>query len=177
MMREVGVVYTIPPEPLDERHTRFFEGAGIRIGVEYRNLDQDRVTDFYAANPEYAAQYEQVKAEHGEFEDDGVTLHVIGADGHEYLRFDCFRDEPHYHYVRKTRPEEPPHNHWIPLDDVANGEPLDWAFGRLRTRLVPMLIQAGADGSAALVAQDEARAATLIDEVEAYARSIEGGKW
>lgn len=172
MMDEVGIVYAIPPEPLDPERTRFFEGAGIRIGVERRELDEDRVTGFYASNPEFAAQYEAVKTAHGRFADDGVTLHVIGPDGHEYLRFDCFRDEPHYHYVRRTEPGEPPHNHWIPLDEVANGDPLDWAIARLRTRLVPMLVQAGADAAAEAIAADADALPGLLDAVEAHARSV-----
>ena len=38
----------------------------------------------------------------GGFADEGVSLHVIDAsDAHEYLRFDMFDDEPHYHYIHK----------------------------------------------------------------------------
>lgn len=173
MMKEVGIVYALPPEPLVEADTRFFEGAGVRIGVEYRHLDGARVAEMYSSNPEYAKQYEAVQAAHdGAIVDDGVSLHVLGPDGHEYLRFDCFEGEPHYHYVHPRPEGEDPHNHWIPLDDIANGEPLAWALARLRTRLPEMLIEA--EGETVAAGVDRAAVAGLIDEVEAYAREVSG---
>jgi hypothetical protein len=43
------------------------------------------------------------KSPEGGFADEGVTIHVFDAsDGHEYLRFDVFDDEPHYHYIHRT---------------------------------------------------------------------------
>ena len=37
--------------------------------------------------------------------DGGPTLRVLDADGHERLRFDCFRKGPHFHYAPSGRDE------------------------------------------------------------------------
>jgi hypothetical protein len=132
--------YSLMPIPPIAAHTNWFEAGGLRIGVEYRLL-----TDAIAA----AAQLEAangsvpgVEAE-GPIDDRGVSLHVFGRqDGEEreFLRFDCFQEDPHYHYV-SWRDKS---NEMIHLDPVADGDPLAWALDRLRHRLLPMLIRAGA---------------------------------
>lgn len=139
--------YSLMPIPPLEAHTDWFEAGGLRIGVEYRLL-----TDAIAA----AVQLETadgtvpgVEAE-GPIDDRGVSLHVFGRqDGEwrEFLRFDCFQEDPHYHYVSwraKT-------NEMIHVDPIADGDPLTWALDRLRGRLLPMLIRAGAGDVAAQV--------------------------
>src|SRR5579859_350315 len=78
-----------------------------------------------------------------ELEDCGVSLHVHGLmDGQwlEHLRFDCFQEEPHYHYVGwRTKT-----NHVLHIDPVADGDALAWALERIRNRLPQMLEHAGA---------------------------------
>jgi hypothetical protein len=131
------------PIPPVEAHTRWFEAGAVRIGVEYRLL-----TDAVAA----AAQLEAASgAERGQttgLDDRGVALHVCGQqDGEwrEFLRFDCFAEDPHYHYVSwRARANE-----MIHLDPVADGDPLAWALERIRTRLPQMLERAGAADVAA----------------------------
>ena len=55
------------------------------------------------------------------FDDYGATLHVNGTvDGLEHLRFDCFENEPHYHYVRNADGG----NLICRIDEVAVGDPL-----------------------------------------------------
>ena len=95
----------------------------------------------------------------------GPTIRVLGAsDDHEYLRFDMFNVNPHYHY------EPPEHDERIlMLDTVADGDAVAWAISRLRDRLTPMLVEADAASIAdALDAQAIARA---IDEVESLVRA------
>lgn len=78
-------------------------------------------------------------------EDGGHTLEVWGAvDGEDtqVLRFDCFRDAPHYH-MPPSRPGS------LPLDRAEVGEPLDWALGCIRARLPEMVTKAGYAGLAA----------------------------
>jgi hypothetical protein len=74
----------------------------------------------------------------------------VGGEGSaqlEYLRFDCFDEDPHYHYISwKQRSNEMLH-----LDPVADGDPLLWALERIRTRLPQMLERAGARELAARV--------------------------
>jgi hypothetical protein len=132
--------YSLMPIPPIEAHTHWFEAGGLRIGVEYRLL-----TDAIAAAADLVAasgDVPGVEAE-GPIDDRGVSLHVVARqDGEprEFLRFDCFQEDPHYHYV-SWRDKS---NEMIHLDPVADGDPLAWALDRLRSRLLPMLIRAGA---------------------------------
>lgn len=131
--------YSLMPIPPIEAHTRWFEAGGLRIGVEYRLL-----TDAIAA----AAQLEAANGDvpgvaGGPVDDRGVSLHVVArqdGEARELLRFDCFQEDPHYHYV-SWRDKS---NEMIHLDPVADGDPLAWALDRLRSRLLPMLVRAGA---------------------------------
>jgi hypothetical protein len=137
--------YSVMPIPPVEAHTSWFEAGPIRIGVEYR-----RLTDAVAA----AAQLEAASgAERGQtlgLDDRGVALHVCAQqDGEwrEFLRFDCFAEDPHYHYVSwRARANE-----MIHLDPVADGDPLVWALERIRARLPQMLERAGAAELAARI--------------------------
>src|SRR5262249_47081166 len=63
------------------------------------------------------------------------------------LRFDCFQEDPHYHYVSWSARS----NEMLHMDPVADGDPLAWALERLRTRLPQMLERAGAAEAAARV--------------------------
>jgi len=131
--------YSLMPIPPIEAHTHWFDAGGVRVGVEYRLL-----TDAIAA----AAQLEAATGDvpgvaEGSVDDRGVSLHVFGRqDGEqrEFLRFDYFQEDPHYHYV-SWRDKS---NEMIHLDPVADGDPLAWALDRLRSRLLPMLVRAGA---------------------------------
>ena len=139
--------YSLMPIPPIEAHTQWFEAGGLRIGVEYRLL-----TDAIAAAADLVAasgDVPGVEAE-GPIDDRGVSLHVVARqDGEprEFLRFDCFQEDPHYHYVSwrdKT-------NEMIHIDPIADGDPLVWALDRIRTRLPQMLARAGAEDVAARV--------------------------
>ncbi len=131
--------YNLMPIPPIEAHTRWFEAGGLRIGVEYRLL-----TDAIAAAARLEAANGDVPGTAGGPVDDrGVSLHVVArqdGEARELLRFDCFQEDPHYHYVSWREKS----NEMIHLDPVADGDPLDWALDRLRTRLAPMLARAGA---------------------------------
>ena len=95
----------------------------------------------------------------------GPTVRVLGSgDEHEYLRFDLFAVNPHYHY-------EPPDDaeRILMLDTVAEGDAVGWGITRLRDRLVPMLDAAGAH--ALTTTLDERTIAAAIDDVEALVRN------
>jgi hypothetical protein len=95
----------------------------------------------------------------------GPTVRVLGTeDEHEYLRFDMFNVNPHYHYEPPTEKER-----ILPVDTVADGEPVTWGLDRLRGRLAPMLTEAGGERLAA--ALDDATLARAVDEVEKLVRS------
>jgi hypothetical protein len=143
--------YSVMPIPPVEANTRWFSAGPLRIGVQYRVLD-DAIAAAATAQLEAATG-----AERGQttgLDDRGVALHVCAEqDGEwrEHLRFDCFQEDPHYHYVshRERR------NEVLHLDPIADGDPLAWALERLRTRLPQMLARAGA---ADVVARLDARA-------------------
>jgi hypothetical protein len=129
--------YDKMPIPPVEEHTEYFDAGAVVFGVEYRLL-----TDAIAA----ASAVESARgtdAGPGSFDDRGVSIHVFaqaGGERREVLRFDCFQEDPHYHYVSWAERS----NEMLHIDPVADGDPLAWALERLRTRLPQMLERAGA---------------------------------
>ena len=168
-MTVLGVVYQVQPQPPEPEHTRWFPAGAVTFGVEHRDVDPAGLAATYADDPAAMAEIEE-KSPEGGFYDSGVSLHVNGTDdGHEYLRFDLFEGEPHYHYVRPSGD----HNHVVPIDPVAHGDLLTFAVGCLRERLEPMLRHAG--GDAVADALDPGVQGPVIDEVEALARRLAAG--
>jgi len=139
----IGKVYTIPPQPPVPEHTHRMPAGNITIGVEYRRVDPASLQATYAGNDAHLAElFERWPG--GGFTDEGVSIHVWGTDdGHEYLRFDVFDDDPHYHYNHLTGPGDEIVNSVIDFDAVALGDMLPWVLECLRTRLAPMLTEAG----------------------------------
>lgn len=158
MPDERGVTrYEVMPIAPVESQTRFFDAGAVVIGVEYRLLD-----DAIAAASETVAADGADRGVATGIDDRGVAIHVFGVRGSErleHLRFDCFEEDPHYHYVSwrdKT-------NEMIHLDPVADGDPLEWALARIRTRLPQMLARAGAADVAARL--DPTRVETILPRV------------
>jgi hypothetical protein len=135
-MNEHITRYDLMPIPPVEARTRWFEAGAVRIGVEYRLLN-----DAIAAAAQTDAASGEVSTEGVSFDDRGVSLHVCAAtgDGQEFLRFDCFEEEPHYHYVSWREKS----NEMLHIDPIADGDALAWALERIRTRLPQMLARAG----------------------------------
>lgn len=142
----VGSRFDAMPIPLVEANTTYFKAGVVDIGVEYRFLTDDILE---------AAIPADVRAEKGidasrppePLDEQGVSLHVCDAANHdEYLRFDAFQGDPHYHYIVPGS-----HNVVIGFDEVAGGDFLTWMYTRLSTRLPEMLREAGADELAAKV--------------------------
>ncbi|GAA4966992.1 hypothetical protein GCM10023205_34620 [Yinghuangia aomiensis] len=177
----VGVVYGIPPQPPVAANTRMLEAGALRIGVEYRDVDPEALRAAYAGNAAQLAELE-AKSPVGGFSDEGVSVHVFDAeDGHEYLRFDLFDGEPHYHYNHRPGPVGEAVNNVVPFDVTAGGDMLEWAFERLRTRLPQMLAKAGGghlvprvDRAALEPVLAEARGLAVAAR-EGYRRAAEAG--
>jgi len=136
--------YDIMPIPPIEAHSQRFEVGPISIWVEYRLLD-DAIAAAHTVNQGYDGTITTI-------DDRGVSLHVLGepAPGEpqvEFLRFDCFDEDPHYHYVSYEHQT----NEMVHLDRHAQGDPLEWALDCIRTRLSQMLERAGATTLAARV--------------------------
>src|SRR4051812_19052204 len=99
--------------------------------------------------------------------DQGVCIHVMGeVDGTptELLRFDCFDQEPHYHYAPTGKNER------RFLDKTTAGNPIGWTLRQLRGSLPAMLERGGFDEVASKL--DAELVASKLDEVEAAAREM-----
>jgi hypothetical protein len=95
----------------------------------------------------------------------GPTVRVLGRDDdHEYLRFDLFNLNPHYHYEPTAE-----NARILGIDTVAEGDAVSWGIARLRGRLAPMLVAAGAQSLAD--ALDDDLLARAVDDVEALVRN------
>lgn len=133
--------YDLMPIPPVAEQTEYFEAGPVTFGVEYRLL-----TDAIAAasDVEGADGSDGAGQRVGEsFDDRGVSIHVFddtSGERLEVLRFDCFNEDPHYHYVSFEKRS----NEMLHIDPVADGDPLIWALDRIRTRLPQMLERAGA---------------------------------
>lgn len=137
----VPITYRTLPVPAMPEHTAMVPAGAVTIGIEYRLLDEAVVLAFYG--PDARAKFDNVApAGMGAVVDeDGLSLHVFGADdGLEYLRFDCFDDAPHYHYLDPATPT----NVVVDFDVVADGPVIEWSLRAIATRLGPMLRHAGA---------------------------------
>ncbi len=133
--------YDKMPIPPIEKHTTYVDAGNVRIGVEYRVLTDDLVA---AIRPTLQGAGGEDEGQLVELDDAGVSLHVFAGpqgDQKEYLRFDCFREDPHYHYVGWSSSS----NEVLHMDPVADGDPLAWSLDRISSRLPQMLARAGAD--------------------------------
>lgn len=167
----VGTVYQVQPQPPDASNTQWFPAGAVTFGVEYRDVDPNGLEATYGSDPDAWAEIVE-NSPTGGFTDTGVSLHVCSTDdGHEYLRFDLFDDDPHYHYVWP----EGDHNQVVPYDSAAMGDVFVFAFACLRERLDTMLRHAHGDVLAdSLVAEDQG---PVIDLVESVALAARDAQW
>ena len=163
----IGKVYGIPPQPPVAEHTYYVPAGNLRLGIEYRSLDPESLVDTYKHDAAQLAEMLE-KSPEGGFTDEGLSLHVCAADGgHEYVRFDVFEGEPHYHY---NHPGPDVINNVIDFDTAAHGDMLPWALGCLRTRLPEMLTEAG--GGALVDGLDQRAVDAAVDEISALAAGV-----
>jgi hypothetical protein len=162
----MGTTYNIMPIPPLEEATTRVPASIVTFGLEVRTLTPKIVNEFYANRADRSAVEEAIE-KMGPPDDGGLSIHVFGTDdGLEYLRFDCFDDGPHYHYVHPREEFQVVHE----IDRVALGHPFPWAVGRLRTRLAEMLVEAGGEQLATHL--DVAAVNSALDEVERLAARV-----
>jgi len=132
---QLGIVASGPPIPPVLEETTFVEAGEVSFGVEYRVLTDEVIeSSTVELDPDRPTG----------FDSRGFTIHVYETRGHrEYLRFDCFDNDPHYHYIT---PGEV--NRVIAYDVAGNGDMWAWTLECLRSRLPAMLEKAGAAGLA-----------------------------
>ena len=116
------------------------ESGPVRFGLEYRHLSGDR----------------------------GIAIHVLGDVGdeeQELLTFDCFDNEPHYHYGPRAK------NQRLYLDKTVTPDPLEWALSLFKGgKLGHMLERAGYSDHAARL--NPATVAEKVAEVERVAHRM-----
>lgn len=131
--------YSVMPIPPVEAHTTWFDAGAVRLGVEFRLLNDAIVA---AARLEDADGDQRGQTRN--LDDRGVSIHVCAEqDGEEreFLRFDCFAEDPHYHYISwRDRSNEMLH-----MDPVAQGDPVEFALESIARRLPALLSRAGAE--------------------------------
>lgn len=151
---QLGRHYDVMPIPMVPEHCVEVAAGPLTFVVESRNLSDE------AINLNALDRGRPDQTFDSGIDDSGACVHVLGAvDGAEWLRFDCFDNEPHYHYVRNHEQS----NQVIRFDQFAEGDPEEWTLQRLRTNLPAMLAYAGAQELADAVATADLSSA--VDEV------------
>jgi hypothetical protein len=146
------------PVPHDPAVTTYVQAGPVTFGVEPRVFDP--VAEAAKLTAEEVAAAGPDALFHAAEPDSGVCLHVFDSvELTEWLRFDCFDGEPHYHYIVPGQG-----NMLVRYDRTANGPMLPWAVGVLRRRLPEMLALLGAGHLA--VSLDPDRLAAALDHVE-----------
>ena len=141
--------------------------ASIRVRrpiVEYR-----RLSDAVAAAAQLEPADGRVRGQTTELDDRGVSIHVFGKqDGEEreFLRFDCFEEDPHYHYLSWRERS----NEMLHMDPAALGDPVAFALECIERRLPALLRRAGAADLAAAV--DVIALARVLPEVQEEAMRL-----
>ena len=147
-----GNRYPQLPIPMVTEHCIPVDAGAVQLVVESRRLTNEIIESAY----------------HGEvggaipFDDFGATLHVCGtADGLEYLRFDCFENEPHYHYIEQAKGA----NTVVRIDELAVGDPIDFSLACVERHLPDMLRHCGVDELADTVAGQPEKVDAAVAEV------------
>jgi len=147
-----GNRYEQLPIPMVAEHCRPVDAGAVRLIVESRQLTNEILADTYqgAVKPGI------------DFDDFGATLHVCGtADGLEYLRFDCFENEPHYHYIEPAAGA----NVVVRIDELAVGDPVEFSLNCVERHLPDMLRNCGVPELADEVAGQLDRVKAAVDAV------------
>jgi len=125
-----GNRYPQLPIPMVTEHCVAVDAGVVQLVVESRRLTNEILDD----------TYQGVVGSEISFDDFGATLHVCGtADGLEHLRFDCFENEPHYHYIEN----EAGANVVVRIDELAVGDPIEFSLACVERHLPDMLRNCG----------------------------------
>ncbi|HQV56546.1 MAG TPA: hypothetical protein PKV27_00940 [Ilumatobacteraceae bacterium] len=156
---KLGRDFTIMPIAIDWAHTVEIPAGPVTFVVEARSLTQKALLD---NERDRAVTDGGIGDNYADLLDGGASLHVLGADDRlEYLRFDCFDNEPHYHYIDNANQG----NTIVRFDNIAEGDPLVWTVRTVGTRLAAMLDYVGNPALASAV-RDRA------DEVDAGVQQL-----
>jgi hypothetical protein len=156
-----GNRYEQLPVPMVPEHCVTVDAGAVQLVVESRQLTNEILDDTY-----HGAVAPEIR-----FDDFGATLHVCGtADGLEHLRFDCFENEPHYHYIEQRAGA----NVVVRIDELAVGDPVYFSLACVEHHLPDMLRNCGVGDLADDVASrpDQVKAAVeVVRELMTAARN------
>jgi hypothetical protein len=139
-----GNRYGMLPIPMVQEHCIPVDAGAVQLVVEARQLTNQILDDTYQGAAEADIP----------FDDFGATLHVCGtADGLEHLRFDCFEDEPHYHYIEQAESA----NTIVRIDELAVGDPIEFSLACVEHHLPELADQVAADPAPVRKALTEVR--------------------
>ncbi len=167
MAHQIGPRHeTIPVPPVPE-HTVYIEAGGLKFGVEGRFLTADILNEHFLKDPEQARIFAETTAKYGSdlaaLDDVGVSVHVFDArDDQEYLRFDVFDGDAHYHYMTPGS-----HHIVVGFDVTANPDFFGWVFERLENNVPEMLEKAGVADAVTYVDREAVR--KVVPELRAVA--------
>ena len=126
-----GNRFTQLPIPMVAEHCIPVDAGAVQLVVESRTLTNEIIQATFEPGVVDAAI---------PFDDFGATLHVCGtADGLEHLRFDCFENEPHYHYIEQATAA----NTVVRIDELAVGDPIEFSLACVEHHLPDMLRNCG----------------------------------
>jgi hypothetical protein len=147
-----GIRFTQLPIPMVPEHCISVDAGSVQLVVESRRLTNEIIR----------ATYDGSVTTDIPFDDFGATLHVCGtADGLEHLRFDCFENEPHYHYIEQHEGA----NTVVRIDELAVGDPVEFSLACVEFRLPGMLRHCGVADLADQVASEPDRLSAAMTEV------------
>jgi hypothetical protein len=147
-----GNRYEMLPIPMVADHCVTVDAGAVQFLVESRRLTNAILDDTYNG---------AVDAKIG-FDDFGASLHVCGtADGLEHLRFDCFENEPHYHYIEQAAGA----NVVVRIDELAVGDPIEFSLACVEHHLPDMLRNCGVSELADDVAAQPDKVRVAVDAV------------
>jgi hypothetical protein len=149
-----GNRYTQLPIPMVTEHCIPVDAGAVQLVVESRHLTNAIIEDTYGGKVHQGVP----------FDDFGASLHVCGTDdGLEHLRFDCFEQEPHYHYIDQADVG----NTVVRIDELAVGDPVEFSLACVEHHLPDMLRHCGVGDLADEVAGRPERVGAAVAEVRA----------
>jgi hypothetical protein len=142
------------PIPMITEHCIPVDAGAVQLIVESRQLTNEIVNETFGGTTVAKIP----------FDDFGASLHVCGtADGLEHLRFDCFENEPHYHYIDQAAVV----NTVVRIDELAVGDPVEFSLACVEHHLPDMLRHCGVSDLADEVAGQPAEVGAAVAEVRA----------
>lgn len=156
---QLGRHYSVMPIAIVEEHCVEVPAGPVVFVVEARSLTLDAIVENEAAQAASDGLQHDYMVDAG-----GASLHVLDSETRvEYLRFDAFDHEPHYHYILNDEPG----NVVVRFDDVAEGDPMAWTLRVVSNRLPEMLEHAHAAPLADAVREASDAVAAGVDQLAA----------